>query len=86
LQRPASGRLILSRSNKSIFGQITQNPSSLFRKNISVFPKYKSGYMICIVFQTEGALPTSGRDAVEEAVRETGAAKLNLFHESYCAV
>jgi hypothetical protein len=28
-------------------GQISKNLSSPFRKNISVFPKLKSGYMIC---------------------------------------
>jgi hypothetical protein len=65
-------------TNRSV-GQITQNPSSLFRKKISVFPKCKSGYMICIALQTEGVLRTSGRDSVEAAVRETGAARLNLF-------
>jgi hypothetical protein len=45
--------------------------SSPLRKNISVFPKYKSGYMIRHPVPREGRWPSSrtlGRDAVDAAV------------------
>jgi hypothetical protein len=53
-------------------GQITSPSilsfSSPFRKNISVFPKCKSGYMICHPVPKEGALRNvinAGRAAVD---------------------
>jgi hypothetical protein len=49
-------------------GQISQNLSSPLCKNISVFPKCKSGYMICRPVPLEGrfAIVTdAGRDAVD---------------------
>ena len=42
--------------------------SSPFGKNISVFPKYKSGYMICRLVPLEGRIAIvtdAGRDAVD---------------------
>jgi hypothetical protein len=42
--------------------------SSPFGKNISVFPKYKSGYMICHPVPLRGALRNvinAGQDAVD---------------------
>src|ERR1700730_7086243 len=49
-------------------GQISKNLSSPVCKNISVFPKCKSGYMICRPVPLEGrfAIVTdAGRDAVD---------------------
>jgi hypothetical protein len=54
-------------------GQISKNLSSPFGKNISVFPKCKSGYMNSHpVPQKRGVSRTSrtsGRDAVDVAAR-----------------
>src|SRR6202022_1854928 len=49
-------------------GQISKNLSSPICKNISVFPKCKSGYMICRPFPQEGRhaiVTAAGRDAVD---------------------
>jgi hypothetical protein len=49
-------------------GQISKNLSSPFRKNISVFPKLKSGYMICHPVPKEGRIAIvtdAGGDAVD---------------------
>jgi hypothetical protein len=58
-------------------GQISKNLSSPFCKNISVFPKCKSDYMICRPVSLEGrfAIVTdAGRDAVDaDALLTNGA-------------
>src|SRR3984893_14311171 len=49
-------------------GQISKNLSSPICKNISVFPKCKSGYMICRPVPKEGRfaiVTNAGRDAVD---------------------
>jgi hypothetical protein len=56
-------------------GQISKNLSSPLCKNISVFPKYKSGYIKAIPSHRRGALrnvTSAGRDAVDAEARETG--------------
>jgi hypothetical protein len=58
-------------------GQISQNLSSPLCKNISVFPKCKSGYMICRLVPLEGrfaVVTNAGRDAVDaDALLTNGA-------------
>ena len=57
-------------------GQISKNLSSPLCKNISVFPKYKSGYMNSHPVHRRGALrnvTSAGRDAVDaEALSDEG--------------
>jgi hypothetical protein len=57
-------------------GQISKNLSSPLCKNISVFPKYKSGYMNSHPVPHRGALrnvTNAGRDAVDaDALSDEG--------------
>jgi hypothetical protein len=74
---PCAGYAALTRPTNLPVGQISKNLSSPVRKNISVFPKCKSDYMICRPVSLEGrfAIVTdAGRDAVDaDALLTNGA-------------